>query len=65
MAEPMGHLGVDEGRGQQSSISTREEAVRSPPEPQSKRAPALIAIVVLLARIVGVHLTGVVGPGAH
>jgi len=36
-------------------------------EPQSKRLPALIAIagVVLLAVVVGLHLTGVVGPGLH
>ncbi len=37
------------------------------PEPQSKRLPALLAIaaVVLLAVVVSLHLTGVVGPGAH
>lgn len=37
------------------------------PEPKSKRGPALIAIAVvaLLAVVIGLHLTGIVGPGAQ
>jgi hypothetical protein len=37
------------------------------PEPKSKRGPAIIAIavVVLLAVVVGMHLSGIVGPGAR